>query len=1006
MNAAIEDLFWRSLAIATSLCICKVAIAAPPEAAMLDAARVRLLDGPFKQRQELHRTGYLDSWEVDKLLYHYRATAGLVQPTGVTSGYSGWDSGFIRGHMAGHYLSATSRMFAATGDTSIRDKANALVAGLKACQSALGTGHLAAFPESVLTAFESNGINTDLNITGGISVPYYTIHKVLAGLIDAHRYLGHQDALAMAVAMSDRYASRMATLTSTQVENLLRTDGSRNPHTEYGAMSDALLELAEITGDNRHRQLALVFIRDHFTAPLVAGQNNLYGLHANTHVAQTIGMARHARITGDATLGQAAENFWIMLTGPHAFANGGNSFNEWLDYPNVEAGPCIHNGAVLPYSTAETCNTHNMLKLTRQLFERSPEPRYADYFERALYNHILSSVDPDSGRVTYFHPHQGNQKIYMPETECCVGSGIENTARYGEGIYFHKDRTLWVNLYIPSELDWREQGLVIRQTGSIPYENTVTFTVMHAAAPVFATLKLRVPHWVAGRVSVSINGQAQAVSASPSSYLALTRTWSAGDTVAVILPAALRIESSKDVSSTKFVSYGPLLLAAKLGEEAGSGDIADKHGLAAQEKAEMPAVIVDDANPSSWLRLDDPVSLRFVAYDCGPASGLSFAPVHSIHHQKYAVYFSAMSPTKLATASQGMEIPRVGDGVSNFVGASSNQYNVGIDSLTYLAGDTSNALGQTFTTGNHLQGYRLSSISVRQAAYGPSYWDFTGGTVVLQLFAASGNPGTFAITPIATYSAIIGGEPDSLAYSYGSGGASPRWLTIHLPSPLALEPNRSYGFLLAANGTGLNDQFFIQTDGSSDDVLPGGFAVSNTYKDVDGVKFPSDVSATTLGLAGDRVFVASMSARTPYEAWCDRSGLDSSLGATIGFVDDSDLDGVANGIEWVLGGNPLQKDAADTAMSHIHTVADAFVFEFRRNPDSISSTSLVVEWDTDLDGPFAHSVPVGLVSASDPANGVTVTVDDAVVPHRITVRIPKKNALGNRLFARLKAWIP
>ena len=199
---------------------------AAPQASMLDASRVRLLDGPFKERQELHRTGYLASWEVDRLLYHYRATAGLAQPPGVTSGCAGWDSGIFRGHMAGHFLSAASRMYAATGDTNYLNKANALVTGLAACQTALRTGHLAAFPESVLTTYEISGGHPNPSTTGWILSPYYTIRLALTGLLDAYRYLGNTQALAVAEAMSDRYATRMATLTPAQIENLLRTDGS------------------------------------------------------------------------------------------------------------------------------------------------------------------------------------------------------------------------------------------------------------------------------------------------------------------------------------------------------------------------------------------------------------------------------------------------------------------------------------------------------------------------------------------------------------------------------------------------------------------------------------------------------------------------------------------------------------------------------------------------------------------------------------------------------------
>ncbi len=401
--------------------------AAPPSTVVFDASRVRLLDGPFKQRQELHRTGRLGALEVDRLLYPYRAAAGLPQAPAVKGGYGGWDDGFIRGHLAGHYLSAASRMFAATGDASFRDKANALVDGLEACQNQFGTGHLAAFPEEVIASFEGKSGKKH-----GILVPYYTIHKVMAGLLDAHHYLGNTQALGMAEKMADCYAKRMASLTPDQTESLLRTDHERNPLTEFGGMADALTDLARATSHDHHLKLARDFIRDWFTQPLAAGEDRLANLHANTHVAQAVGIANYANLAGDSRAAVASENFWKLVTTTRTFAIGGNSFKEWFDKAHVEAGPCIDEGRILPYNTAETCNTHNMLKLTRRLIEREHQPEkraaYVDYFERALYNHILSSVDPASGRVTYFHPLHGDFKTYLRGSECCDGSGIENTA--------------------------------------------------------------------------------------------------------------------------------------------------------------------------------------------------------------------------------------------------------------------------------------------------------------------------------------------------------------------------------------------------------------------------------------------------------------------------------------------------------------------------------------------------------------------------------------------------
>ena len=615
--------------------------AAPPAAVMLDASRVRLLDGPFKQRQELHRNGRLRAIEVDRLLFPYRAAAGLAQPPGITGGYGGWDDGFIRGHMAGHYLSASSRMFAATGDTSFRDKANALVDALEACQIQFATGHLAAFPEEVIASFEGTGGNRH-----GILVPYYTIHKVMAGLLDAHHYLGNTQALAMAGAMADCYAKRMAALTPEQIDSLLRTDQERNPVTEFGGMADALTDLARASGHDRHLKLARVFIRDRFTQPLAAGEDRLTNLHANTHVAQAVGIANFANLTGDAQAAIASENFWKLVTRTRSFAIGGNSFKEWFDKADVEAGPCIDEGRILPYNTAETCNTHNMLKLTRRLIERGtqPEERAAlgDYFERALYNHILSSVDPASGRVTYFHPLHGDFKTYLKGFECCDGSGIENTGRYGEGIYFRDEKSLFINLYIPSVVDWKEKGLVIQQEGNLPWQDTAIFTVARAERPVLATLHLRLPQWIAGKAVITMAGDSRTTE--QASVFSVTRTWKSGDQFSIKLPAALRMHRTKDVPDMVSLTYGPLVLGARLRTSGMPDDINDKDVARSIPRPPVPAIANSTEDPAQWLHLTDARTLTFEARDCGAASGLKLQPVHEIHHERFAVYLPKPRP--------------------------------------------------------------------------------------------------------------------------------------------------------------------------------------------------------------------------------------------------------------------------------------------------------------------------------------------------------------------------
>jgi hypothetical protein len=609
----------------------------------VDAARaflanqVRLLPGsPFYVRQQLHRKNVLASYDPDKLLYPYRAVAKLPQRAGIGSGYDGWDSGFLRGHMTGHYLSAASRMAAATGSILFRDRVNYVVEELSKCQEALNLdGYLAAFSTAALDQLEGkSGADAE-----GIGVPYYTIQKIMSGLLDAHSYVGNKQALGVATRMADYFGKRLAGLDAAQIDRMFRTDGSRNPQNEFGAMSDALTELFKVDKHPRHLETARMFNRAWFVGPLAEGEDSLGGLHANTHIAQAVGLANCANVDGDMEALKASENFWQLVVQRHSFANGGTSFNEWFDKPGVEAGPSIDDQKVLPATTAETCNTHNMLKLTARLFERHRRADLADYYERALYNHVLASVAPDSGAMTYFTPFHGGFRTYLNGSFCCTGSGIENTARYNEGIYFRKDDALWVNLYIPSELSWQEAGMFLRQHGDITRGDAVRLTVVKPGANA-VTLNLRIPAWVAKPVAVRINGKPQRVDAKPASYVSLRRQWQAGDVIDLILPARLRLEQARDDASMVSVFHGPVLLAGELGKDNMPGsDVGDKDAYLKIAPVPVPDIVSTSSNPADWLESlpGDPSAFRIK--DAGPANGIVVRPLFDVHHQRYSVYW-------------------------------------------------------------------------------------------------------------------------------------------------------------------------------------------------------------------------------------------------------------------------------------------------------------------------------------------------------------------------------
>ena len=631
--------------------------------------RVRLLDSRFKSNQELHRTGYLAWLDPDRLLHPFRTNAGLPQAPGATH-LGGWEGGggftAVRGHMGGHYLTAASKMYAATGDTAFVEKVNYLVAELKKCQDALGTQETAAGrPYGYLSAFPISYFET-LETTPTVQlVPFYTIHKILAGLVDAYIHCGNGQALDMAIAMSDYHRWRVDQLTSAQVEAMFRTDNGNSE--EWGGMNETLSEMSRLSagrGDinpERHLQFARIFHRDWFITPLKNGVDQLSGLHANTHIPQVVGFAHVASLLDPTDperkrLYDAARNFWQIVLDDHTFVIGGNSFSEHFHAPGKETGT---GGSALSIGTAETCNTYNMLKLTKELFEREPSAAYADYYEHALYNHILAALSPDTGMPIYYTSlASGTFKTYSsPEGSCwcCTGSGIENTSRYNEAIYFHRDDELWVNLFIPSILDWQENGMTVTLATEFPKSEEISLGV-GCSGPTEATIHLRLPSWIAGTPEVTINGTAQAVTATPGSYLSLNRTWQDGDRIGLRLPMAMRVDRSRDDSSQVSVLYGPIVLAGDLGtanmpapDQAGG----DPWQFSGVSRVEAPSLVGrDSTRPAEWVRqTSEPLVFTTTAAFGGGAErrDVTLKPFYDIHHRRYSVYWNLVEPAAIAT---------------------------------------------------------------------------------------------------------------------------------------------------------------------------------------------------------------------------------------------------------------------------------------------------------------------------------------------------------------------
>jgi DUF1680 family protein len=500
---------------------------------------VRLLDGPFKHAMELDHQ-YLLSLDADRLLHVFRIAAGLPSSA---KPYGGWmaPAHNSRGEFVGLYLSACAEMHASTGDERVKAKAEGVVAGLAQCQEKLGNGFLHTHPDTFTTRCEA-------------PIPFwYQIHKVLAGLMDTYVYCDNAQALGVARRLADWAVQGAGKFKDDQIQKMLEA--------EHGGINEALANLYAFTGERKYLQLALRFNHLAVLKPAAERQDRLTGLHANTQIPKFIGTAREFEFTGTEWLRTASSFFWDTVVHERSYVTGGHSLGEMFT-------PKESLSKALACNTCETCNTYNMLKLTRHLFEWEPRAEFADYYERALYNHILASQDPTTGMTCYFVPLGAEPKCKKeyctPEDSfwCCTGTGIESHAKYGDSIYFHHGHeALFVNLFIASELNWPEVGVRLRQETSFPEEGR-TRLLFTCEQPVQLSLKIRHPSWAMVGFGIRVNGQESPVRSEPGSYAVLDRTWQSGDVVDVSMPFTLRTEAFRDNPERVAFLHGPLVLCA------------------------------------------------------------------------------------------------------------------------------------------------------------------------------------------------------------------------------------------------------------------------------------------------------------------------------------------------------------------------------------------------------------------------------------------------------------
>jgi uncharacterized protein len=605
---------------------------------------VKLLDGPFRQAMEVDRA-FLLQIEPDRLLAGFRVQAGLPKKA---EPYRGWEAinptnrYTMAGHSLGHYLSALSLMAATTGDAECRRRADYIVAELAECQKAAGSGMLCAVPDSrgLFGEIAAGNIKSDhlFRLNDGY-VPIYSIHKVMAGLRDAWRLLGNRTARDVLIRQTDWLASVFEKLSDQQVQDVLET--------EHGGVVEVVADVYALTGDAKYLALARRLNHKKIFDPLARGEDPLRSVpparpvHANAQIPKVIGMERLYELTGEKPFSAAANSFWDNVVNTRSFVIGGHGENEFFFAP--EDFPT--RGISSP-TGPETCNTYNMLKLSRQLWLIQPSAPAADFIERALFNHILSSQDPEQGGFCYFTSMRpGAYRTYCTATNdfwCCTGTGVENHAKYGEFIYAHFGDHLWVDQWVASELNWADQGATVQLDTRFPENGKATLTIT-VAQPRKLVVSVRCPGWVkAGAMKWSINGANEKLDVQPGNYATLERTWKSGDKLEMEWPMALRTELLPHSTNWVAVLWGPVVLAGELGTNAlervnfhGRNYIASRS--LPPDKA--PYFVGTLGDVLAKIKTEPGKQLVYHTDGLVQPADVTLEPFYKVHGQRYSVYW-------------------------------------------------------------------------------------------------------------------------------------------------------------------------------------------------------------------------------------------------------------------------------------------------------------------------------------------------------------------------------
>jgi DUF1680 family protein len=602
-------------------------------------ADVKLLDGPFKHARDLNIEVLL-KYNIDRLLAPYRKEAGLPEKA---KPYPNWDG--LDGHAGGHYLSALAINYNATGNAECKKRMEYMLAEIKECQQAnavnhpdWGIGYAGGFPNS--SKLWSTFKNGDFKIYNSAWAPFYNLHKTYAGLRDAWLYGGSEDAKAMFLQFCDWGINITGGLPEEQMQSALNM--------EHGGMNEIFADAYQVTGDAKYLNGAKKYSHRQVLDPLANGVDNLDNKHANTQIPKFIGFEIIAELGHDDKYGKAGSFFWETVTTKRSLASGGNSRREHfptiassIDYINEIDGP-------------ESCNSYNMLKLTEDLFRVSPQAKYADYFERTVFNHILSTQHPVHGGYVYFTPARPRHyRVYSAPGEamwCCVGTGMENHGKYNQFIYTHQNNALYINLFIPSELTWREKNIILKQETQFPFEEQTKITITNGSGN--ARIMIRYPVWVTdGQCRVLVNGKSISVTTHPSSYISINRKWSKGDVILVKMPMHNTTVQLPNVPQYIAFMHGPILLGAKTGSEDMKGIIADasRFGQYADGKklpVDKAPILIEDDQQNIGSKLV-PIKDKPLQYTLNVkminGQPLTLEPFFQIHDSRYMMYWLSLT---------------------------------------------------------------------------------------------------------------------------------------------------------------------------------------------------------------------------------------------------------------------------------------------------------------------------------------------------------------------------